>query len=760
MLIDTRVPTEAFSIAYSATEAKYSYDGLYWVTSSLNSIADMYSLENWSTTSVSWNGSYWLATGVVDASNNYAAAISSDGINWILGGSLLQTKAVAWNGSYWIAVGSTSNVVNIGTSPDGITWTYTTANIPFNDSTPTIATATAVAWNGSYWLVTGQNNVFGSKINIIKSYDGINWVASGAPFTGDGGVANGIAWNGSLWVAVGAAEFNSVTIATSIDGSTWTTRTNPFDSFRAGNAIAWNGVNWVAIGGKIVTSQDGITWTESSNNPFVDGYASGIAWNGCLWILTCVNGIATSPDGSFWTLQPGPSIGVVTRRVLPYVVTSSNTANATTTLGKVLTVDSVNGNNSTASRGGKPYLTIQAANTAAVSGDTIWVLPGTYNLTAGITLTAGTSLTGISTQTVIIQMLSVTANTSLITMGENTRLENVTMKLTSAQHHTLVGLTFPGTTSVTAKLRTCVLTVDNSGAAYNGVSNITGVLFSGTGTLAAGSFSFNSLKGSTINVYSNGGGDKRGILVNNTNVTSTRDVNIYVAQPTSPGATGATGATGSYVGVETADAENTGSIQLRATTVGTVRPVAGNSYTASDILQTNPTTITNPTYLASAGIQVGPGTDLVTKTAGGKGFSTYNYPTTIYYGALGTMTNARKQGYMWPGTIIFSNTYPDQTTPVARYRVQQPAILVGISATCNLVPVGDSVVITVCKNAAPATGNLISNATPFTVTLNNTSLNANFYDASVTFNTGDFINLYITANDNTIHDLAVQLDMF
>ena len=455
-----------------------------------------------------------------------------------------------------------------------------------------------------------------------------------------------------------------------------------------------------------------------------------------------------------------PGTSVVSRRVLPYVGTSSNNVNATTTLGKVLTVDSVNGNNSTASRGGKPYLTIEAANTAAVSGDTIWVLPVTYNLVAGITLTAGTSLTGISTQTVIIQMLNVTSDTSLITMGANTRLENVTMKLTSAGHRRLVGLTFPGTTSVTAKLRTCVLTVDNSGATFDGTSDVTGVLFNGTGTLAAGSFSFNSLKGSTINVYSNGGGDKRGILVNNTNVTSTRDVNIYVAQPTTPGATGATGATGSYVGVETADASNLGSIQLRATTVGTVRPVAGNSYSASDILQTNPTTIIDPTYLTSAGIQVGPGTDLVTKSAGGKGFSAYNYPTTIYYGALGTMTNARRAGYMWPGTIIFSNTYPDTTVPVARYRVQQPAILVGISATCNLVPVGDSVVITVCKNAAPATGNLISNATPFTVTLNNTTLSANFYDASVTFNTGDFVNLYITANDNTIHDLAVQLDMF
>jgi hypothetical protein len=72
------------------------------------------------------------------------------------------------------------------------------------------------------------------------------------------------------------------------------------------------------------------------------------------------------------------------------------------------------------------------------------------------------------------------------------------------------------------------------------------------------------------------------------------------------------------VGVETNDTSDTGSIQLRTTTVGVTTPTAGQSYTASDILQTNPTTIDNPSYLASAGIQIGPGVDLVTKSAGGK----------------------------------------------------------------------------------------------------------------------------------------------
>ena len=342
-------------------------------------------------------------------------------------------------------------------------------------------------------------------------------------------------------------------------------------------------------------------------------------------------------------------------------------------------------------------------------------------------------------------------------MGENTRLENITMKLTSTGHQTLTGLEFPGTTSTTAKLRTCVLTVDNSGASFGGSSDVTGVLFSGTGTLLSGSFSFNSLKGSTINVYSNGAGKKRGILVNNTNITSTRDVNIYVARPTN------TTSTGSYVGVETNDPSNTGSIQLRATTVGTVRPGVGHSYTASDILQTTPASITDPTYLASAGIQVGPSVDLVTKTAGSKGFSTYIYPTTIYYGLRANISSGASGGYLWPGTMIASgggSGFPDTGLPAAYYRIQQPTILAGMSAGLSIAP-GGTETLTLLIRHTPFGGTITDTA--FTLIFGGSDLDKNFYNASLSLNTGDKIHVELTytgGNTNTAHDLTLQLDMF
>jgi hypothetical protein len=214
------------------------------------------------------------------------------------------------------------------------------------------------------------------------------------------------------------------------------------------------------------------------------------------------------------------------------------------------------------------------------------------------------------------------------------------------------------------------------------------------------------------------------------------------------------------VGVETADVSNTGSIQLRTTTVGTVRPTAGQSYTASDILQTYPATITNPTYLASAGIQLGPGVDLVTKTAGDKGFSSYVYPTTIYYGLKGDIKDATSGAYLWPGTQAISASFPDTTTPAAYYRVQQPTLLAGISVGLNAAA-GTGNSVTVLVRHTPYGGSITSTA--FTVTLGATDTFQNFYSSSHTMDVGDYINVqvsYTGNNTNTASDLTVQLDLF
>ena len=433
-------------------------------------------------------------------------------------------------------------------------------------------------------------------------------------------------------------------------------------------------------------------------------------------------------------------------------------------LGKVLIVDQINGDDGTASIGGLPYQTIQLAigATSGVTGTTVWIMPGTYNLTDELVLPNEIAFRGLNTQTCIIQRdaSSVIGSTgTLLKMGENCRVEDLTLKLYSSTHTNLVGIEFAGTSTKTSKLRTSVLDVDNSLADTSGSSNVCGVLCSGTGTFSESTYSFNCIKGSTINVKSNSLGIKRGILVSGANQVSIRDTNIYVATPKD------LASAGSYVGVETDDSSGLGSIQIRSSSIGGPKQLVPLTFTSSDILQTYPTVIANPSYLASPGIQIGPGVDLITKSAGGKSFTTYSYPTTLYYGLRGLLKDGPAQGvtgYFWPGTQTASNQFPDTTLPAGYYRIQQPAILSGINIHSN-TPTSENggVTFTVYRSPGGTGITLISN---YTFGLTATQTDLAYYNTTQDLAAGDLIHVGVVysggGNNNTIGDISIQLDMF
>ena len=208
-------------------------------------------------------------------------------------------------------------------------------------------------------------------------------------------------------------------------------------------------------------------------------------------------------------------------------------------LGKVCSVDSVFGNDATATRQGLPFLTVAAALAASVSGDVVYILPGAYNLTVGVTVPDGVKVTGLNHSACIVQMLSVTVDTTLLTMGENSVVENITLKLTSAGHHTLNGVVFPGTSAATSSLEGVAVIVDNSGASDIGTSNVAGVHSTGTGSDST----VDAIIDGSVTVKSAGLGAKRGILVDTgAAFFSVRNCNVNVSR-TGAGA-------GSYIGLE------------------------------------------------------------------------------------------------------------------------------------------------------------------------------------------------------------------
>jgi hypothetical protein len=416
-------------------------------------------------------------------------------------------------------------------------------------------------------------------------------------------------------------------------------------------------------------------------------------------------------------------------------------------MGNIIRVDSIYGDDSLGAPGNHPYQTVNAAIDAASNADsayTIWIMSGIYNLSSPIIMPPGCALRGSSTQTTTIQMCNVSGDTypsvSLIKMGENTRIEDLTLILHSDDSNChLTGITFGGSTSVTGKIRSCVLTVNNSNLDSNAETNVVGILSSGQGTLGPASFSFNSLKSSTINIYSNGLGNKRGILVSDSNTITTRDMNIYVAAPAE------SNSSNSYIGIETTDSN--AKIQCRSTTI--------SGYT-SDIKQT----------LGS--IELGPGVDIINKTASGLSFTSYVYPTILYYGVKGMLANSGlTTSYLWPGTVSSDSgnggnpQYPDSN--VAYYRAQQKSVIIGMYATlASNAGSGHSMGIQLKVN---------DSNTPFFLSFSNGTASASnyFYGASITLQRFDRISIQVTLDTvatssgnflNRAHDLSLQIDIF
>jgi len=441
-------------------------------------------------------------------------------------------------------------------------------------------------------------------------------------------------------------------------------------------------------------------------------------------------------------------------------------------IGLVLRVDSINGNDEKAgTTPGFPYATIGAALDfiGGKPGYTIWVHPGTYTLSEGIIMDNTTCLCGQNAKGTIIELLNVEADTTLITMGENCLIENLTFNLTSLEHHILKGVVFGGTSATTSKLRNCYLTINNSSAPFTGssdTSEVYGVESSGSTSFNLDVFAYTCIENCTIMIFSNGNGNKRGILVSADNYMYIRDTNIFVAAP--PDVT----SEGSYVGVETNDTtEETGSIQIRNSAIGVGLPADGDAFTASDIIQTTPATFTTPNYREGPGILIGPGTELVTKTAGDKGFSVYNYTSSVYYNTVGLLANGQ-DGFLIPGRILInSGTYPVTDPDTAVYRVHQPTLIMGISCYLSVPPYTDmnqgynNITNTTTVELYAYSGNDIIGS-PIIVTFGNNDVEKSIYDISIPINAGDYFQVYVSfassqqGAPNTSTNLKVYVNLF
>ena len=283
---------------------------------------------------------------------------------------------------------------------------------------------------------------------------------------------------------------------------------------------------------------------------------------------------------------------------------------------------------------------------------------------------------------------------------------------------------FPGSTAQNAKIGGCTLTLDTTGVTA-GTGNVYGIY--GSNAPSPGNFAFNAIMACSLNVYSQNTGRVNGMLLANSTIMSTRDVNIFVSSST-------TGC-----GVETVSS---------AATILRTTAVSGG---VNDIKQTG------------GSIQLGSGSDLINRTTGGLPFTSFLYPTSVFYGVQGNVfSNSQAEGgYLWPGTeaavkdVGKNIQYPD-TKPVY-YRPIQSTIVYGFTASLILPPLVGSTILQLYNNDLP---------TSFTVGYgSNQSSVLTYYASTFTVGATDRLSWSVssvgaTHTQNQTHDLTIQMQLY
>ena len=207
-----------------------------------------------------------------------------------------------------------------------------------------------------------------------------------------------------------------------------------------------------------------------------------------------------------------------------------------------------------------------------------------------------------------------------------------------------------------------------------------------------------------------------------------------------------TSALNAHVFVYNGNNANTTWHSMVSGTVGNDALSFSQTYTGADVLQLAPT-IANVDY----GINVGPGTDLVHRSGGGRPMIISGAKRVITYSLQGNIQNGTR--YMWPGLQSSLGTIQ------SFYRFGYDTCVRGIDVVCRNSPGTAVITITVLWSVSGRPGYGI--ATPMRMSFTDGTLSTSYSACSVDFKAGSHIAIQVNSTGNvTSADMTVEITAF
>ncbi len=229
------------------------------------------------------------------------------------------------NGKLYVMGGNNGSDLNdVWSSPDGITWTQATSSA----SWPTRTWPQCISYNNKLWVMGGYRHALSHEVNDVwySTDDGATWIQSTA--SASWGIRHAhfvTVYQDKMWVAGGMQSYPSSIFLNDVwystDGVNWTqaTASAAWSVRQQSGFFNWQGKMWVTggygAGGGINStyySTDGITWTQASASAGWSGRYGTLGfflYNNQLWlaggydygISDSYNDIWNTSDGVTWT---------------------------------------------------------------------------------------------------------------------------------------------------------------------------------------------------------------------------------------------------------------------------------------------------------------------------------------------------------------------------------------------------------------------------------------------------------------------------